>query len=80
MDPTQVKFHYKTPAGAVHSFTNSTASTSYSTGVKKASTGNFYYDITSTEAGYYAWRFSSTGNIIASEEGKTYIRNRMVST
>lgn len=76
-DPTAVHFHYKTPDGVVNSFTWPGTS---STSIIKASSGNYYYDITSTGSGYYAWRWSSTGSIYVTTEGKTYIRKRLVST
>ena|SRR3990167_11559489 len=74
-DPTSVKFYYKTPAGVVASRSYATSTT-----VVKSATGVYYSDVVSTDDGYYAWRWSSTGSIIATVEGITYVRERMVST
>ena len=76
MNPSDVYFAIKTPAGAVTVSTYSGTSTA----ITNAAVGSYYAEHSSTAAGYYAWRWHSTGTLTAATEGKTYILKQTVAT
>lgn len=80
-DPTSVHFLYDTPTS-----TAPTTATRTDTGlntvdsITRASTGVYYFDITTTGRGLYETRFTSTGVIGASVESWFSVRPRRVTT
>ena len=77
-DPTTVNYHLETPDGGVTSFDVSPPSTSAT--IIRASTGEFYVDVTTTSAGRYEFRWTSTGTLTGSEESGFLVRVRAVTT
>ena len=78
-DPDLVTFKQLNPDGGTVSDTIATGTTS-STGVLvRLDTGEFYVDITTTGAGLYQWRYTSTGAVATSEEDWFIARSRRVS-
>ena len=78
-DPGLVTFKQLNPDGGTVSDTIATGTTS-STGVLvRLDTGEFYVDITTTGAGLYQWRYTSTGAVATSEEDWFIARSRRVS-
>ncbi len=77
-DPTTINFLYDTP---LESRTTDTLSppTTASSLIKKLSTGEYYADVSATGSGLYEYRWTSTGNIETSEEGRFLVRSRRVS-
>jgi hypothetical protein len=76
VDPAAVHLHLETPSGVVTSQTYSAATGD----VVKDTTGVYYIDITTTEAGIYEQRFTSTGTVTTSVENWFSVRNRRVTT
>lgn len=72
-NPTTVTFVYEDPSGTA------TTITSTSTSVSNPAVGSFFTDLVPDEAGLWEYRSSSTGTIIASEEGYFIVRARRVS-
>lgn len=71
---------YKDPSGGVQVWVeNPSGSVSTSTAVK-SDTGEYYKDVTNTGKGLYEIRFSSTGDIVTSQESWWSVRNRRVTT
>jgi hypothetical protein len=63
-DPTAITFKFKTPAGAI---------TTYTYGVDqqlvKDSTGVYHVDLTANAVGTWNYRFAGTGTVVAATEG-----------
>jgi hypothetical protein len=67
VDPTAVFAQYSNPAGSVTSLTYGTDAA-----LVKASTGNYYVDINANAAGYWRYRFYSTGTGQAASEAESF--------
>ena len=80
-DPTTVHFLYDTPTStAPTTATRTSTALGLVTGIGRASTGIYYYDITTTGKGLYETRFTSTGSLAASGESWFSVRPRRVTT
>ena len=80
-DPTTVNFLFDTPTSTAPTTATRTSTALGLVGtIGRASTGVYYYDITSTGRGLYETRFTSTGTLAASGESWFSIRPRRVTT
>ena len=80
-DPTTCNFLFDTPTSTAPTTATRTSTAAGDVGgITKASTGVYYYDITSTGRGLYETRFTSTGTLAASGESWFSIRPRRVTT
>ena len=80
-DPTTVTFHYENPGGGVTTGSlNVGGGSTANENIFKSSTGQFYYDITTTGAGIYEYRWKGTGLVTAAGESWFNVRNLRVTT
>ena len=70
IDPTSVFFKFKTPKGTITSYTYGADAE-----LVKSTTGIYYVDITTTMAGTWFVRFSSTATGAAAEEDEFNVRH-----
>jgi len=70
IDPSAVKFKFKTPAGAITMYT-------YGTNVQlvKDGVGHYHVDISVTTNGDWLYRYESTGSGQAAEESTFFVRD-----
>lgn len=70
IDPTEVRFQVKDPAGVVTEYV-------YGTNVQlvKDSVGNYHSDVTGNKTGRWSYRFYSTGSGEAAAESQFVIRS-----
>lgn len=78
-DPTAVNYLYDTPSESRTTDTLAPPGSTASTLIKRFSTGEFYVDVLTTEDGLYEFRWTSTGTIATSQEGRFLVRSRRVS-
>ncbi len=80
-DPTNIGFLYDTPSSTAPS-TATRTSTGIDTvsGISRASTGVYYFDITTTGKGLYEGRFVGDTPVVASGESWFSVRPRRVTT
>lgn len=80
-DPDTVHFHYDTPTSTAPSTQQRTgATTGTVNGITRASSGTFFFDITTTGRGLYEGRFKSTGTVTAAGETWFSVRPLRVTT
>ncbi len=80
-DPGGVTFVFTTPDGIDTVNTRTATSTGLSDSIYRVSTGVYYRDITiGSSSGRYIYRFSSTGNITAMDEGFFRVRKKYSTT
>ena len=77
-DPSRVNYLYDTPSETRSTDFLDPPGTTSSTLIKRSSTGEFYVDILTTEDGLYEYRWTSTGTLQTSEEGRFLVRDRRV--
>lgn len=65
VDPSTVKFKFKTPAGTITTYTYGTDAQ-----LVKSATGIYYVDVPAASSGGWAYRFESTGAGKAAAEGR----------
>ena len=78
IDPTTVTLHMEIPAGTVTSYSVSPPTTS--SDIVRSTTGEFYHEKLTTASGSHQYRWTSTGNVTASQEGTFLVRARLVTT
>lgn len=74
LDPTTVTLKVKDPSGNVDTYTYALAQ------VTKASTGNYYKDVSIDEAGYWWYQWTGTGAVESVDEDYLVVRSRQVGT
>lgn len=70
VDPTVVKFKYRTPSGTIATYTYG-----IDAALVKDSTGHYHVDVDATRDGMWFYRFESTGAGQAAEEHGFFIAN-----
>jgi hypothetical protein len=74
-DPTTIRLFIEPPAGPVLAYSYAT-----STGVVRASSGTYRFDIGTTGHGLYEYRWAGAGNVVSAEEGWFSVRRQRVSS